>query len=158
MRQPVIIARDANGLYVNAKNNAYLLAVSKVVLSVLLIQQFGLLGVILATLITSWTVDFLYNPRLVYDNVFRLPSWRYYAMVASRLGIALALGGTGYMVWNRFMPYITSSTLHLLISILVMGIIVVCITTIIYACAYRSFRRLFVRIRNILSRRAASRS
>ena len=158
MRQPVIIARDANGLYVNAKNNAYLLAVSKVVLSVLLIQKFGLLGVILATLITSWTVDFLYNPRLVYDNVFRLPSWRYYAMVASRLGIALVLGGAGYMTWNRFMPYITSSTLHLLISILVMGVIVVCITTVIYACAYRSFRRLFVRIRNILSRRAASRS
>ncbi len=156
MRQPVIIARDANGLYVNAKNNAYLLAASKVVLSVLLIQKLGLLGVILATLLTSWTVDFLYNPRLVYSHVFRLPSWRYYAMVASRLGIALVLGGIGYLIWNQNLAYITSSTMHLVTSILVMGVIVVIITTAIYAAAYRSFRRLFSRIRSILSRRSAN--
>ncbi len=153
MRQPVIIARDANGLYVNAKNNAYLLAVSKIVLSVVLIQKLGLLGVILATLVTSWTVDFLYNPRLVYDKVFHLPAWRYYAMVASRLGIALAIGFCGYMIWNMRLEYITSSTIHLIISILVMGMCVVAVTTVIYAVSYRSFRHLFVRLVSILKRR-----
>ncbi|MBQ9321285.1 MAG: hypothetical protein IJ239_02850, partial [Eubacterium sp.] len=93
---------------------------------------------------------------LVYSHVFRLPSWRYYAMVASRLGIALALGGVGYLIWNQNLAYITSSTMHLVTSILVMGVIVVIITTAIYAAAYRSFRRLFTRIRNILSRRSAN--
>ncbi len=153
LRQPVIIARDANGLYVNAKNNAYLLAASKVILSVLLIQKLGLLGVILATLITSWTVDFLYNPRLVYDKVFHLPAWRYYAMVASRLALALVIGGAGYMIWNSRLDYITSSTMHLVISILVLGVSVGAVTTAVYAAAYRSFRRLFVRLMGILRRR-----
>ena len=32
MREPIIICRDANGLFKDAKNNAYLLAISKVVL------------------------------------------------------------------------------------------------------------------------------
>ena len=34
MREPIIICRDANGLFKDAKNNAYLLAISKVVLSI----------------------------------------------------------------------------------------------------------------------------
>ena len=32
MREPIIICRDANGLFKDAKNNAYLLAISKVCL------------------------------------------------------------------------------------------------------------------------------
>lgn len=158
MRQPIIICRDANGLYVNAKNNAWLLAASKIILSIVLVQKLGLLGVILATTVTNWTVDFLYNPVLVYRNVFHLPSWRYYLMVFSRLLIACGIGFAGYLVWNHFLAFESGSLLHFILSALILGICILIITTAVYAVAYRSFRHLFVRVKGILARRRAAKA
>ncbi|MBR2829931.1 MAG: hypothetical protein IKE68_05230, partial [Solobacterium sp.] len=158
MRQPVIIARDANGLYVNAKNNAYLMAVSKIVLSILLIQKFGLLGVILATTITNWTVDFLYNPNLVYQNVFHLPTVKYFRMVAARVLIALVIGGAAYQVWNMNLAWITASTLHFFEAVLMLGMATGFTALVIYTISFRSFRALFRRLRSILVRRRKGRA
>ena len=153
IREPVIISRDANGLYVDAKNNALLMAVSKVALSVLLIQKLGLIGVLAATLITNWTVDFLYNPRLVYEKVFHLNPLRYYAMILSRLAIAAAIGALGWLGWNHFVDCINGSTLHFVLACLVLGLCVTAAVTLVYALCYRSFRSLVRRFRSILSRR-----
>lgn len=153
MRQPVIIVRDANGLYVNAKNNAYLLAAVKVILSVILVRVLGLLGVVLATTISYWTVDFLYNPKLIYDRVFRLPVWRYYLMVALRLIIALAVGGAGFVFWNQTLAAGTTGKLQLVLNIIILGLIDMLVCTIIYAAAFKSFRNLFRRLRSVLARR-----
>ena len=153
IREPVITSRDANGLYVNAKNNAYLMAVSKIVLSVLLVQKFGLLGVLSATLLTNWTVDFLYNPRLVYDKVFHLPAIRYYKMVFSRLGLAILIGAAGYFGWNHFAGFVNGSLLHFILGCLVLGIGVVIVITVIYWYSYQSFRNLVHRLQGVLQRR-----
>ena len=157
MRQPVIIARDANGLYVNAKNNAWLLAGVKIVLSVILVQKLGLLGVVLATTIAYWVVDFLYNPRLVYDRVFHRPSTDYYFLVVTRLGIAIAIGLCGFWFWNHVMHVnIADGRMALILNIILLGILITAVTTIIYWLAYRSFRHLFTRLMGILKRRRNS--
>ena len=153
MRQPVIIARDANGLYVNAKNNAWLLAGVKIVLSVILVQKLGLLGVVLATTIAYWVVDFSYNPRLVYDRVFHRPSKDYYFLVATRLGITLAIGLCGFWFWNHVMNVnIADGRMALILNIILLGILITAVTTVIYWVAYRSFRHLFTRLMGILKR------
>ncbi|MBQ8068512.1 MAG: hypothetical protein IJ201_09230 [Solobacterium sp.] len=157
MRQPVIIARDANGLYVNAKNNAWLLAGVKIVLSVILVQKLGLLGVVLATTIAYWVVDFSYNPRLVYDRVFHRPSKDYYFLVATRLGITLAIGLCGFWFWNHVMNVnIADGRMALILNIILLGILITAVTTVIYWVAYRSFRHLFTRLMGILKRRRNS--
>ena len=154
MRQPVIIARDANGLYVNAKNNAWLLAGVKIVLSVILVQKLGLLGVVLATSIAYWVVDFSYNPVLVYKNVFHLPAGDYYFMVVSRLAAALGIGTAGYFFWNRYLASIAmEGKLKLILCILLLAFLITIVTTVIYWFAYRSFRHLYVRLREMLARR-----
>lgn len=152
MRQPIIICRDANGLYVNARNNAYLMAAVKIILSIILVQYLGLLGVILATLLTYWTIDFFYNPILVYRNVFHLPSWRYYAMVFTRVALAFVVGYGCYLGWLHFVPTINGVG-SLIVSMLLLGISVAIIVTILYAILYRSFRHLFVRLKAILDRK-----
>ena len=154
MRQPVIIARDANGLYVNAKNNAWLLAGVKIVLSVILVQKLGLLGVVLATTIAYWVVDFLYNPRLVYDRVFHRPAKDYYLLVVTRLGIAIAIGLAGFWFWNHVMNVnIADGRMALILNIILLGILITAVTTVIYWFAYRSFRHLFTRLMGIVQRR-----
>lgn len=153
IRQSIIIPRDANGLYVDAKNNAYLLAIVKIALSIILVSKFGLLGVILATTIAYWTIDFFYNPKLVYTKVFHLPVWRYFAMVASRVVVGVVIAILGYFVWNKNIAYVSSGVTSLVISVLLLGIAVTIITTIVYAISYRSFRLLFHRLKSVIQRR-----
>lgn len=158
MREPIIISRDANGLFVDAKNNAYLLAISKVVLSVILIQPLGIAGVLLATLITNWCVDFLYNPNLVYRKVFHLPVRKYFKMVFSRILVAFAIGGCSYYMWNQFLPYLTGGWAHFIVGCLILGVSVVAIVTLIYWVSYRSFRNLVYRFIGIFRRHRAARA
>lgn len=153
MRQPVIIARDANGLYVNAKNNAYLLAGVKIILSVILVNRFGLLGAVLATTIAYWGVDFLYNPVLVYRNVFRLPPKDYYRMVAGRVVAAVLIGLCGYVLWNRFLAAGAVSVVTLGLRIIVLGIFILILTTVLYWFSFRSFRNLYARLMSVLKNR-----
>lgn len=155
MRQPIIICRDANGLYVNAKNNAYLLAAMKILLSIILIQKFQLLGVILATLITNWTVDFFYNPVLVYRNVFQISPWRYYAMTFVRLTIMILIAMSGYFIWEIYLPWIQISSLRFVLAVLISGVSISFITFIIYSLLFSPFRALLYRIITILKGKRA---
>ena len=157
IRQSIIIPRDANGLYVDAKNNAYLLAITKIVLSIILVYKLGLLGVILATTIAYWTIDFGYNPVLVYKKVFNLPVWRYYAMVFSRTLVGVIIAFVSYIVWNQKSVYVTSSVIHLIISVLILGVAVVIVTTLVYVICYKSFRLLISRFARVLERKRENR-
>lgn len=152
-RQPVIIARDTNGLYVNAKNNAYLLAISKIILSIILINIYGLLGVILATTLVNWTIDYLYNPKLVYDNVFKRDVKEYYLMVTIRLIIAFIIGLLSYYLWNNNIIYFGEGIIRFVLAVIVLGIIVFIITSIIYLIFFKSFRQLLNRGKKILFKR-----
>ena len=153
MREPIIICRDANGLFKQAKNNAYLLAIVKVVLSMVLIQFWGITGVLLATLIAYWVVDFLYNPLLVYREVFKLSPWRYYKMTFSRLFIACVVGAVGFVFWNSHLAFISGGFVHFFIACMILGISVLIVITLIYVCSYESFRNLIRRIYQIFKRR-----
>lgn len=152
IREPIIISRDANGLFRNAKNNAYLLAVSKVVLSIILINFWGIAGVLAATLITNWVVDFLYNPKLVYDKVFTLKVNLYYKMVFSRFLIAVFIGMVSYFIWNKNIMFITAGTINFLFSCIVLGIWVSLTLFVIYFISYVSFRNLINRILGLFKR------
>ncbi|MBQ6452104.1 MAG: hypothetical protein IJJ29_09310 [Solobacterium sp.] len=151
-RQPVMIARDTNGLYVNAKNNAYLLAAVKIILSVILVSRFGLLGAAMATTFAYWTVDLSYNPGLVYREVFGLPVSRYYRMFLLRFAIALVLGGAGWFCWQRFIPYVSSSLIHFVISALILGIALSVSAFAVYTIMFASFRSLLQRLMSVLRR------
>ena len=153
MRQPIIIARDANGLYVNARNNAYLLAIVKIALSIFLVQKLGLLGVVMATTIAYWGIDFTYNPGLVYKNVFHRSVKDYYFMVLNRLAVAGVIGAFGFVIWNRFFAASSVTVVHLILNIVLLGILIAVITTIVYWLLYRSFRNLYVRLKGVLARR-----
>lgn len=154
MRQPIIIVRDANGLYVNARSNGYLLAITKILLSLILVFVLGISGAVLATSIAYWTVDYLYNPRLVYRQVFHLSSWRYYKMVALRLVLAAGIGYVSWWFWNQFMAAkAITGVVALIIQILILGIAVSVMTTVLYAVCFKSFRHLFIRLRTIFKKK-----
>ena len=137
-----------------ARNNGYLLAAVKIVLSILLVGKFGIAGAVLGTAIAYWTVDFGYNPKLVYDKVFHLPVRRYVLLVLGRLAMALGIGLGSWWLWRKFFaPHAITGVLPLIINIVILGIIVLIVTAALYAMFFPGFRHLIARGRNVLARR-----
>ena len=155
LRQPVIIARDTNGLYVDAKNNAYLLAIVKVVLSILLVKPLGLFGVALATTLSYWTIDLFYNPNLVYTRVFHRKTTEYYSLVFIRLAIALGIAFVGNVIWQMYFVERCVNVMSLILNIILIGCFILVLTTCIYWFCFGSFRNLFYRFMSIIKKRSA---
>ena len=154
-RESIIITRDANGLFKYAKNNAYLLTATKIILSIILVNFIGVVGVLLATTLSYWLVDFFYNPRLVYTKLFNLNPLRYYKMITVRIVIALVIGFSFYMGWTMFSSYLNSSVLNFIIGCLVLGLSVTIVITIIYIILFESFRKLIARFYNLIFKKGA---
>lgn len=153
IREPIIISRDVNGLFKNAQRNAALLAVCKIVLSFIFVYFFGISGVLLATLLTNWTIDFLYNPKLVYEHVYQKSVGLYYRMVFSKVCIAVVCSFLFYHLWKIQLRIITQSTLHFLVAAMFLGIFVGLFTLIVYSVCFASFRDFMKRVMNLILRR-----
>lgn len=153
MRETVIITRDSNGLFVDAKNNAYWQAIVKVVLTIALIIPYGFVGVLLSTFITNWVVDFLYNPVLVYKKVFHSHPLRFYKMVGIRMVIACIVAVIAYMGWSGVEVYAQSGYVPFFICCIGLGSFVLISTVVTYAIFFKSFRNLFVRMYNLFIRK-----
>ena len=112
------------------------------------------MGAVLATAISYWTLDYLYNPCLVYRHVFHLSPWRYYKIVALRVALALGIGYGAWMFWNQYMAAgAITGIMALIIRILLLGILVTLVTTALYVVCFKSFRHLFIRLKTIFKKK-----
>lgn len=152
-RECIVTTRDANGLFKESKNNAYCMAVSKIVLSIILIQKYGIVGILLATSLTYWIVDFFYNPVLVYRRVFKQNAMSYYQMMAFRVVIAMAVGCVAYAGWQYIHAWVSVSFVHFLLGGMMLGCSVLIVVTVIYYVSFNSFRKIIRRFLNVLIRR-----
>ena len=144
-REAIIVLRDVKGLFVEAKTNAIILVVAKVVLSIIMVYYFGLTGILWATLIAYILIDLPYNPRLLYKNAFNINSMVFYKTFISRTVIALMIGLICSYVYNLNLALINASTLNFLITLLILGTSVLLMTTLIYFVCIKSFRDLIKR-------------
>uniref|UniRef100_UPI0034D3E880 hypothetical protein n=1 Tax=Priestia megaterium TaxID=1404 RepID=UPI0034D3E880 len=67
----IYLVRDGQGLYKESKNYTLLTAVVNVILSVILVKVFGILGLLVATVLSSYLIMDLGNYYLVYCIVFK---------------------------------------------------------------------------------------
>jgi O-antigen/teichoic acid export membrane protein len=78
MRRPLLIMRDTKGLFKETQIMAIIEASINVGLSIILIQKFDLVGVLLATIIASVLTSFWYLPNYVYHHIFKASVFSYY--------------------------------------------------------------------------------
>lgn len=152
-RECIVTTRDANGLFKESKNNAYCMAISKIVLSVFLIQKFGIVGILLATSLTYWVVDFLYNPILVYQRVFKQNCVQYYKMMFVRITIALIAGAVAYAAWQSVHAWVSLSFVSFFLGCMVLGFGVLTVVTIVYLVSFQSFRAIIKRFLGVFIKR-----
>ncbi len=75
---PVGAFRIANGLFVQTKYLALIQAVLNLIISILLVKPFGILGVLLGTLLSCLLTQMWYEPLVLYKEVFKKSVIKYY--------------------------------------------------------------------------------
>jgi len=146
-REPIVISRDTNGLFKESRNNAYLMAFTKIVLSIILVQKYEVRGILFATLVSNWIVDFLYMPRLVFNRVFKMNPFLYYKAAFIRLFIAVSIAQVSNFIFNSFE---ITGIISFLIAAAITGMFTFIIVFILYFMLFKSFRELLERLRNLL--------
>ena len=148
-REAIIIIRDANRLFIDAKKNAYLMTITKITLSLLLVKRYGISGVLMATLVTYVCIDLLYNPRLVYNKVFNKNVSAYYRTFVSRLLLSVALAFIFHLLYQTQIEYIGTSFTNFILSLIILGGTVFITVFFIYYSLFPTFRALVKRILSI---------
>lgn len=115
----IIYFRDAAGFFVQGRFRPVFSAVINIVLSILLIKPLGVVGVILATVISRLLVSAWYDPYILYKNLFKTNVWRYYGIVALYTLIVLALCLLSYRLTLQFSNTFIGLVLSLGVSILI---------------------------------------
>lgn len=89
-----IIYKDACGLFWKGKYRPVATAVINLIVSVLLVQELGILGVVLGTIVSRLLTTWWFEPRMIYHNVFAMSCKMYFvryfcavAFVAVYIGV-----------------------------------------------------------------------
>lgn len=78
MRQSVLLFRDATGAFYNDRWKPFVEGVVNIILSVLFVQWFGIVGVIVATIITNLLICHTVEPWALYTSAFGKKPIKYY--------------------------------------------------------------------------------
>ena len=101
-REPLLVVRNVNGLFKETKKIAYITAIANLLISLVLIKNFGITGILLGTFLSQFIFDFFMTVNLVYPRVFNLSPWYYYRLVLGRIGIMFVIGSISYMGFKLF--------------------------------------------------------
>ncbi len=149
MRQTVLTFRDATGTFYNDRYKPLVEGVFNIILSILLVKKVGIVGVILATIITNIFICHIVEPYVLFKDGFGIKPKKYYFFNYTSILIFIILLFTihymhidGYNIWIR---------------ILINGSISICISLIPAVLVYsinKSFRyeinKIFCRLMSML--------
>ena len=78
LQQAVLLYKDACGLFWKGKLRPVFSTIANIVLSIILVRQLGILGVILGSIISRMITTWWFDPYLVYKNSFEMSPRKYY--------------------------------------------------------------------------------
>ena len=133
--QAIASFRTANGLFVKGQYRPLITAVVNVILSVILIQHYGVFGTIVATviarLLTQW-----YDPYLLYKHIFHTPFKKFYLKYWTYIG--LFLSGAFLSSWL----YQALATSHAYVNLLIGAAVCVVVPNVwvmLFTCKTKEF-------------------
>lgn len=138
---------ETKGMYKETKNIVGIEAVINVVLSILLLNVFGMNGVIIATNISCLLTTFWYYPIFIYKNIFNKNTLIYFKKYVFTLLCTLIIGyllkHLKIFIVNDFFDWIVLA----LINSLITGILLLIIFLIFMPSFKRIIKKVFLTIR-----------
>lgn len=89
--RPFLVIRDAKALYKESRIIAILEATINLVLSIILIKNFGLVGVVFATLIATLFTSDIFYPIYIYKKIFNVSSIKYFIKLTLSIIISVVI-------------------------------------------------------------------
>ncbi|WP_022765637.1 lipopolysaccharide biosynthesis protein [Butyrivibrio sp. XPD2006] len=126
---PVIMFREATGLYKKVRWIMFICAVENLVLSIILGKMFGTFGIILASFISRITTIFWYEANLLYKEVLGKKQYEYYLKILTNAATMLIFGAITYFATSKL------NVTNLLVW-LVKGCICTIIINVLYLIKY----------------------
>lgn len=78
MRQTCNVFKVAYGILIQDVHRAYIEAILNLIVSIILVQKFGILGVIIGTIVSNYAVAFWIEPKTFFKNAFHSSTGDYY--------------------------------------------------------------------------------
>lgn len=123
MRSSIGVFKEAAGIYYEDRLIPIIESVLNIVLSLILVKYFGLLGVFLGTLGSSFVVSFYSLPHYVYERVFCKPKKEYYQLYLKYLLINVMTAILSYSIYLLITHSISNNFICLLIGIIIGGVV-----------------------------------
>ncbi|MBO1512369.1 lipopolysaccharide biosynthesis protein [Metabacillus bambusae] len=145
MRNSITTVKTTSGIFHEDRFAPLCQAVINLIVSILLVQQMGIIGVFIGTLVSVLAVPFWTTPYLVYKKVFHQPIFHYFLKYTFFITIGI---GT-YLLTNFICTFIPSlNLLNLIIKFLVCLIV----PNVVYICIFHKtdeYRYLYGIFKNI---------
>lgn len=143
MRKNTLAFRDATGTFYYDRWKPLVEGATNIVLSILFVKRFGVVGVILATVITNLLICHIVEPYVLYKNAFHLGPGGYYARNYGLICIFFVA------LWSftRCMKQCDSQWTELVVNgFISVGIsLIACIVgTLFYKGAFKHFMQIFM--------------
>ncbi|MGL5245569.1 MAG: lipopolysaccharide biosynthesis protein [Sarcina sp.] len=128
MRLAISTFKNKAGLFVQDKYAPLLEGLINLVASIILVKYLGLVGIFIGTTISTLSIVFWNQPRIVYKHVFKVPLISYFNKYAIYGGLTLIVGAITTFVCNMTVNIDNFS----FISLIVRGMICLIVPNLIY--------------------------
>ena len=99
---PITLYKDACGLFWKGKFRPLFSTIVNIVVSIILVKPFGIVGVLMGTIVSRFCVFLWYDTRLVFKNVFKTNWWTFILKYFVELLAIMALGYGTTFIWLLF--------------------------------------------------------
>ena len=128
---------NSRGLFKETKIATIMEAILNLIISLILVNKIGLIGVLLGTIISKLLTSFIQNPIYIYKNIFQEKAFTYYL----KYFLVLIINIIFVIIFNILNLNI-SSVLLFIIYVLIFALIVSLILFALYYALFKSFRAL----------------
>ena len=139
--KPIQMLINCEGLFKETKIATVLEAIINLVLSLILIQKFKIMGVLIGTIVSKLITSFLQNPCYIYKNIFNKNALIYFAKYFIVIGMNII-----FVVLLNILNLNVNGVISFILNVSISSIVVGAILTIIYYISFKSFRKLVARI------------
>ena len=139
-QRALVITVNSKGLFKETKKSAIFEAILNISLSLLLIFKYGILGVLIGSVIALQLTYYIEAPIYIYKNIFKKPVLKYYLTYClSTLTTCLLMLAVGSLALS------SGNAFGWIFNVVIAAIIVFIILFIIYMVIFKSFRVLINR-------------
>lgn len=152
-RKPLNIYFNSAGWYKETRLIVFLEAILNLIISVLLVKQYKIVGLLLGTMFSMLLTTFWFIPKFVLKDKLNQSLVNYYIRYFLAVGLTAVLSFFGSLIISKLK--ITSYIVWFLLAVIVSIIVLVIVIAVFYFFS-KSFKRIFLKIVDLLKMKSRS--